>query len=353
MKRVKFGYGPRGEPIYLFTMENGNGLVAHITNYGGIITQLYVPDNRGRLADVVLGFNSLQPYLDGHPYFGAIVGRIAGRLTGGSFFIGNKNYLVSLNDAPNHLHGGWVGFDKRTWAAQVIRRVEGEALRLTYRSPAGEEGYPGTVDVAVTYFLAPDNAVHIHYTATTDDTTPLSLTNHSYFNLRGESNGDIGSHVIQIFSDEYTPVDEHLSHTGKRCSVKGRPNDFRIPTLLRSRLERLFGGHGDNYMLAKIAARPSLAARVSDPQSGRVMEVFTTERCVQFYTGVNLDGSYTGKSGRIYGRFSGLCLECQGFPDAPNHPGFDSIMIRPGETYDQETVYRFSNTPSRPTSVGQ
>jgi aldose 1-epimerase len=343
VKKTDFGHGPNGEPVYLFTLESGNGISAQITNYGGIITHLYVPDKGGKLADVVLGFDSLQPYLDGHPFFGAIVGRTAGRISGGSFSIGGKDYFLPINQAPNHLHGGRVGFDKRVWAAQIVRRANGEGLHLKYRSPAGEEGYPGTVDVNVTYSLTQDGALHIEYAATTDAATPLNLTNHSYFNLRGESSGDISSHLLQVFSDEYTPVDENFSYTGERRSVAGQPNDFRSPLKIGSRLRSLFAGHGDNYMLGKSAFGLVPAARVSDPESGRTMEVFTTERCLQFYTGLNLDGSSIGKSLRPYEKFSGFCLECQGFPDAPNRPAFDSITLHPGHTYRQKTAYRFSS----------
>jgi aldose 1-epimerase len=341
MKRSDLGRGPAGEKIERFILENENGLSAHITNYGGIVMQLHVPDRDGRLGNVVLGFDVLQPYLDGHPCFGAIVGRIAGRLTRGVLSIAGRTYSLALNQPPNHLHGGWVGFDKRVWTPRIEQRPEGEALSLRYRSPAGEEGYPGTVDVTVTYFLGADNALHIDYAATTDEATPLSLTNHSYFNLRGEAGSDIGPHVLEIFADEYAPVDANYSFTGERLSVEGRPNDFRTPASIGARLKNLFGSHGDNYLLRKNAHGPALVARVTDPGSGRIMETYTTERCLQFYTGVSLDGSCLAPNGQVYGKFSGFCLECQGFPDATNHPGFDSIILHPGDTYRQKTIYRF------------
>jgi aldose 1-epimerase len=365
MIRSDLGTGPAGEKIERFVLEQPGGLSAHITNFGCIVMRLEVPDRNGARENVVLGFDSIQPYLDGHPFFGSVVGRVAGRLTGGRFAIDGTEYAVAVNQPPNHLHGGKVGFDRRVWTPRVEVRPEGEVLHLSYRSPAGEEGYPGTVDATVSYSLRPDRALQIDYHAVTDQPTLLSLTNHSYFNLEGPGGGDIRSHVLEIFCDEYAPVDAHFSFTGQRASVSGRASDFRTPVRIGDRLDALFGRHGDNYLVRAAleteategvcedpihrAAKgqgtgfrgPALVARVREPGSGRTLEVLTTERCLQFYTGVNLDVPPSGAAPLGFGPFRALCLECHGFPDAPHQPQFDSIILRPGHTYRQTTIYRF------------
>lgn len=342
MKSELFGHSPAGEPVYLFTLRNQRGMSARITNYGGIVTHLFVPDQQGRTADVVLGFDTLEPYLQGHPYFGAIVGRIAGRLSGGRFPIDGTIYAVSQNENDNHLHGGFCALDKKIWDPSPIDTPEGESLRLTCHSPDGEEGYPGNVRISVTYTLSPDNALIIDYTGSTDQATPLSLTHHGYFNLRGESSGNINGHQIQILADKYTSVNADFSHTGEICDVVAGANDFRRPATVGSRLDSLFGRHGDTYLLNPPDNQPTLAARVHELESGRTMEVLTTERCLQFYTGVNLDGSVIGKSGQPYRACAGFCIECQGHSDAPNHPHLAPIILYPCSEYQQRTVYRFS-----------
>lgn len=339
MKKRVFGTLPGGEAVEEYTLTNTNGLVLKVLTYGGIITELHVPGRDRKMADVVLGFSGLADYLGRHPYFGAITGRVAGRITQGKFDLEGRSYQLAVNNAPNHLHGGLCGFDKRLWKAS---EDEG-ALRLEYHSPDGEEGYPGSVDISVTYALTKDNEVVIRYEAATDHTTPFNPTNHSYFNLAGEGNGEIGDHVLQIFADTFVPTAEDLTLSGRRESVAGRANDFRNPRPVGEAVPRLLKNHGDAYLVRNHnALAPELVARVSHPASGRIMEVLSTETCVQFYTGVFLDGSFTGKSGVPYGPHAGLCLECQGYADGVNHPEFASGLLRPGETYRQTTAYRFS-----------
>ncbi|MEO8205487.1 MAG: aldose epimerase family protein [Chthoniobacterales bacterium] len=338
MESTPFGNLPDGRSAQLFTLRNANGLEADITNYGGIITALRVPDRNNQFADIVLGFNALDPYLKGHPYFGAIVGRTVGRLTGGKFSLEGKDYTLPLNQPPNHLHGGYTGFDKRLWEATQ----EGETLHLTYLSPDGEEGYPGNLSTTVSYTLTPENELKIEYKATTDAFTIINLTNHSYFNLAGEGQETIADHELQIFASRYTPGDDDLTLTGKVVSVEGQPNDFRQPARIGSRLDKLFLQHGDNYWVDHPDTDSLvLAARVSHAKSGRIMEVLTTEPCLQFYSSKYLDGTLTGKTGAPYPAFSGLCLECHRYPNAINDQGFGKMSLLPGETYRQTTIYRF------------
>ncbi len=343
MERITFGTLPNGQIAELVTLSNRNGLTVRITNYGGIITELHVPDREGLLKDVVLGFDSLEPYLAAHPYFGAIVGRAAGRISKGEFEIDGKRYALAINDPPNHLHGGLVGFDKKLWTIESDSGQTGESLKLSCSSPDSEEGYPGNVHVEVTYSLTEDNELAIHYEATSDQATPISLTNHSYFNLNGEGSGNILDHQLQIFADRYTPTDKYLTFTGKLLSLDGLPNDFKTPALIGSRIDRLLKNHGDNYVVNRSSNELTLAARLVSPESGRVMETLTTQDCLQFYTGKYLDGTLTGKSGNPYNAHTALCLECQGYPDAVNHDAFGSVALSPDEKYQHTTVYRFSN----------
>jgi aldose 1-epimerase len=338
MEKTDFGITPQGESVSLYTLEGPGGLRARITNYGGIVTELHVPDREGRSEDVVLGFSTLAPYLAGHPYFGALVGRVSGRLTRGRFTLKGRSHQLACNDGPNHLHGGLVGLDKRLWTAHA----DGESLSLSYHSPDGEEGYPGNVDLTVTYSLTPDQALTIDYSATTDRETPLSLTNHSYFHLGGEGSGDALDHHLQIFSDIVTPFDGDGTLLGRCESVSGSAGDFRQSTPLRERVDGLFRQHGDQYVFADPGPELQLVASLIEPVSGRIMEVLTSERFLQFYTAMHLDGSLVGKRGRAYERYAGLCLECQGYPDAPNQEKFPSTILVPGQTYRQTTCYRFS-----------
>ncbi|HTL72341.1 MAG TPA: aldose epimerase family protein, partial [bacterium] len=306
------------------------------------VNQLHVPDRNGRMADVVLGFDNLEQYLAGHPYFGCITGRVAGRLTHGQFSLNEKNYTLAINNPPNHLHGGAVGFDKRIWNAEVLSGQE-PRLRLNYLSPEGEECYPGNVRVSVSYALTDANEFVVEYEAVTDRATPLNLTNHSYFNLAGEGNGRIDDHILQIFADDYAPADEMMTLLGRRESVAGLANDFTGARRIGDVIPGLWKNHGDVYFTRSgKSAIPTPVARLVDPSSGRVMEIFSTEPCLQLYTGVSLDGTLAGKSGRPYGPHSALCLECEGYPNGVNAPQLGNIVLRPGETYRQTTVHKFS-----------
>jgi aldose 1-epimerase len=338
-----FGHLPDGRPVHAWTLSTGGGLVAEVITYGGIVTRLLVPNRAGERTDVVLGFNQLPPYLERHPYFGAIIGRVAGRVRGARFSLGGREYRLAANNGPHHLHGGAVGFDRRLWSATPMVWADGAAsLALRYRSPAGEEGYPGNVDVRVTYTVTPGNALVFEWEAQADAVTPLSLTHHSYFNLAGEGSGSVVDHVVQILADDYAPMDEHLGLIGRRKLEPGAGNDFRSPRRLGDALPRLVAGHGDFYFLPRRPeAAPATVARVVDPRSGRAMDVATTEDGLQFYTGESLDGRLVGKSGAPYGPNAGLCLECEGYPEGLNTPELGDIVLRPGVVRRHTTAYAF------------
>ena len=348
LTRKPFGRTADGVPVDLYTLTNSNGVQTAITNYGGIVVTLLVPDRQGRPADVVLGFESLEGYLAGHPYFGAIIGRYGNRIANGRFTLEGEEYTLAQNDHDNHLHGGIKGFDKAVWQAKEILDDTGPTLVLTYLSEDGEEGYPGNLAVTVRYALTDDNELVVHYEATTDKPTPVNLTNHSYFNLAGQGNGDILAHELVINADRFTPVDKGLTPTGEVRSVADTPLDFRKPTPIGARIEtdeeqlRLGGGYDHNFVLNKRGQEMSLAAGVHEPSSGRMMEVFTTEPGVQLYCGNFLDGTLLGKADKAYKRRYGLCLETQHFPDSPNKPNFPSTIVKPVETYSTTTVFRFS-----------
>jgi aldose 1-epimerase len=334
IERSDFGQLPDGRRAQLFTLRNGRGMTVKITNYGGIVTELHVPDRNGKVGNVVLGFDSLAPYLQPtNPYFGAIIGRVTNRIAHGRFMIDGRSYQVTTNTPPNTLHGGKFGFDKKLWDASAE-----DSLKLTYLSRDGEEGFPGALRVAVVYTLRDqENALQIDYTATTDQPTPVNLTNHSYFNLRGPGNGTVLDHVLTLSADAYTPVDQGLIPTGQIVSVAGTPMDFRQPTAIGQRIEQVPGGYDHNYVL-----KPGpVAARVHEPTTGRMLEVVSSEPGCQLYTGNFLDGAVSGIGGR-YVKHGAFCLETQHFPDVENHPNFPSIILRPGEKYHQTTTYRFS-----------
>lgn len=337
-----FGTTTEGHAVDSIILNGGGGLSLQAITFGGIVTHLRVPDRRGELADVVLGFNNLAGYLAKHPYFGAITGRVAGRISGARFALDGKEFPLAVNDPPNHLHGGLLGFDKRIWQAEVVTRADGApSVRFSRISPDGEEGYPGSVRVAVTYTITPKNEFVIDSEATTDRASPISLTHHSYFNLAGEGSGSIEQHELQIFSSTYAPSDSHGGLFGRRVAVD--ENNFRTPKAVGEVIPHIRGQHGDNYFIDR--AGPAVlvdAARLVDPQSGRVMTVRTTDECLQFYSGLFLDGSLIGKSGRPYNKHGGLCLECQGYPDGVNRPELGNIILRPGEVYRHTTVYAFS-----------
>jgi aldose 1-epimerase len=326
--------------VELFTLTNSSGLVAKISNYGTIITELHVPDRTGKIDDVVLGFDNLEQYLKGHPYFGCTVGRVANRIAKGRFTLEGKTYHLAVNNVPNHLHGGLKGFDKVLWKAEPQPDT---AVKFSYTSADGEENYLGQVAVTVLMTLTDANELSIDYTALTDKPTPVNLTNHSYFNLAGE--GDILNHELMIAADYYTPTNADSIPTGEIRAVKGTPMDFTTPHPIGSRFSQLKNrpvGYDSNYVLNSPGKSLGLAARVFEPKTGRVMEVRTTEPGVQLYTANYLDGSLVGKHSTPYKQHSGFCLETQHYPDSVNHPEFPSTILRPGQTYRQTTVHKFA-----------
>lgn len=336
-----FGKTPEGETVSLYTLTNTHGLRARVMTYGALLVSMEVPDRDGQFADVVLGFDSLEGYLAGHPYFGTTVGRYANRIALGKFSIDGTEYTLATNNAPNHLHGGDVGFDKRVWTAVPVEMEEAAAVKFSYTSPDGEEGYPGTVTSHVTYALTNANELAITYEATTDKTTHVNLTHHSYFNLAGQGNGDILSHVLTAEADHYTPTDATYIPTGEIAPVANTAFDFTLPHTMGERIAQVEGGYDLNYVLNSKGDAFALAAKVYEPTSGRVMEVWTDEPGLQFYTGNFLDGTLTGKDGKVYEKNYGFCLEAQRFPDTPNQPDFPTSLLQPGETYTQKTVHKF------------
>ena len=347
IKKNYFGVLSNGEKVDIYYMKNTKGVELKIMNYGGAIVSAIVPDKNGNFADIVLGHDSFQGYLKANPYFGAIVGRYANRIAKGKFTLNGKVYTLATNNGQNHLHGGIKGFDKRIWNATPLITPNGVALKLSYLSKNGEEGYPGNLNVVVTYTLNNNNELRINYSASTDQTTIVNLTNHTYWNLA--ENGDILNHRIMINADKFTPVDSTLIPTGEIKSVYGTPFDFRkfrpIGDQINAdniQLKYANGGYDLNWVLNKDEHDSlSLAARVTEPISGRVLEVWTTEPGLQFYSGNFLDGSITGKNGQIYKKHTAFALEAQHFPDSPNHPNFPSVVLKPGQEYKQTTIYKF------------
>jgi aldose 1-epimerase len=343
LQRMNFGKTSDGTPVELYVLTNGK-MTVKVMTYGAIVTEIDVPDRNGKLANVVLGFDDLASYLRGHPHFGAATGRFANRIAKGRFTLDGREYKLPVNNPPNTLHGGSKGFDKVVWKAQDATGPGGQAVKLSYLSPDGEEGFPGNLSVSVTYTVTPADELRIDYTATTDKPTPVNLTNHSYFNLAGPASGPILGHELTLAADEYTPADETMIPTGKIESVKGTPLDFTSPTPLGARIAEIKGspgGYDHNYVLRADTKSPALAARVRDPGSGRVLEMRTTEPGVQLYTSNFLDGSLKGKDGVVYKKHQAFCLEAQHFPDSVNHANFPSTILRPGATYTQTTIYRF------------
>jgi aldose 1-epimerase len=336
-----------GQPINLFTLKNKNGLEAKIINFGGIVMSLKVPDRNGRFADVVLGFNDLDNYLKPHPSFGTAIGRFGNRIAKGRFTLNGVEYKLAINNGENHLHGGIKGFDDVVWTAEAVHSTAGPAVRMTYLSKDGEEGYPGNLRVTMVYTLTNINELRIDYTATTDKDTVINLTHHSYFNLAGEGNGDILHHQLELNAARFTPTDAGSIPTGELKSVAGTPFDFLTATPIGARIndddEQLkFGnGYDHNFVIDGRMGRMRRAAAVTEPTSGRVMEVWTTEPGVQLYTGNFLDGTLTGKSGKPYQRRSGFCLETQHYPDSPNKPNFPTTTLKKGATFKSTTIYRF------------
>jgi len=331
----------------LYTLTNAHGVEVRAMNYGGIILSIRVPDRKGQFADVVLGHETLEGYKPNPPYLGVIVGRYANRIANGSFTLDGKTYNLPKNDGPNTLHGGTQKtFNQVVWDAEALKGANGVAF--SYLSKDGDDGFPGNLKVKVTYVLTDSNELEVEYEATTDKATPINLSQHSYFNLAGEGTSDILDHEVMINADRFTPVDKNLIPTGELRPVKGTPFDFTTSTKVGARIndnnEQLVLGHGydHNWILNRKGPGLSLAARVYEPTSGRVLEVSTTQPGVQFYTGNFLDGSVTGKQGHVYKRRYGLCLETQHFPDSPNHPDFPSSILKPGEKFHEKTVFKFS-----------
>lgn len=341
--RAPYGTMPDGTPVEAFTLTNANGVRLTAITLGGIITELHVPDRAGVMGDIVLGFPSLDGYLKDHPFFGAIIGRYGNRIGKATFTLDGKAYKLAANNGANHLHGGVKGFDKVVW--QGVSANGGVSVTFTRRSPDGEEGYPGNLDVSVTYTLTDKNELIVDYGATTDKATPVNLTQHSYFNLAGK--GPIAGHVLTLNADRYTPVDAGLIPTGQLAPVEGTPFDFRQPIAIGARIDGpdqqlVYGkGYDHNWVLSRTGAGLQLAARVTEPVSGRTMEIHTTEPGIQFYAGNFLDGTLTGKGGQVYAHRSGFCLETQHYPDSPNKPAFPSTILQPGQRYTSQTVFTF------------
>lgn len=347
-----FGRTPDGHDARLFTLRSRAGLRADISDYGGTIVRLFAPDRQGRPEDLVLGFDTLAEYLDRSPHFGCVVGRCGNRIAGGLFTLDGRTHRLATNNTPGgrpcHLHGGHRGFDKLVWTAESVTRAGQDALRLQLRSPDGDEGYPGTLDVVMTYTLTDDNALRIDYEATTDRPTPVNLTHHSYFNLAGAGTGDVLDHTLTLNARAFTPVDAGLIPTGQFAPVAGTPLDFTTPHRIGERIDapdeqlRLAGGYDHNFVLEPAAGGGLVhAATVVEPSSGRRLVVETTEPGVQLYTGNFLTGTLVGKAGRRYAHRGGFCLETQHFPDSPNQPSFPSVILRPGSILRSTTIYRF------------
>jgi aldose 1-epimerase len=348
LSKQSFGKTADGQEIEIYTLTNDNGVEARITTYGGIVVSLKTPDRAGKMDDIVLGFETLDGYLKGHPYFGAIIGRYGNRIGKGRFSLNGVEYKLAVNNGENTLHGGLKGFDKVVWKARPLNLRTGPALELTYVSPDGEEGYPGTLSAKVIYTLTSRNELRMDYSATTDKDTVVNLTNHSYFNLAGQGNGDILGHRIMLNAARFIPVDSGLIPTGELKSVKGTPFDFTLPTAIGARIDqadeqlKLGRGYDHTFVLNGRMGTLRQAAKVVEPASGRILEVWTTEPGVQLYTGNFLDGTVTGKGGKVYKLRFGFCLETQHFPDSPNKPSFPSTVLKRGGRYQTTTVYKFS-----------
>jgi len=348
LTQASFGKTTDGQEITQYTLTNA-GITAKVIDYGAILTELHVPDAKGNVADVVLGFDNVKQYETESPYFGATTGRVANRIAKGKFTLDGKEYTLATNNAPNHLHGGIVGFNKKIWKAETLKTIEGPAVKFSYTSPDGEEGYPGNLAVEVTYTLTKDAELRVDYKATTDKATPINLTHHTYFNLAGQGNGTILKHELELTADHYTPVDATLIPTGNIAKVEGTVFDFRRPAPIGGRIHLLKGdaatkdpgGYDLNYVLNNQTGNVALAAKLHDPSTGRIMEIWTDEPGIQFYTGNFLDGSLTGKAGKVYQKHFGLCLETQHYPDSINQPKFPSTVLKPGETYTQTCVHKF------------
>ena len=343
IKKASFGRVD-GQAVDIYTLTSPKGIEARITNYGGIVVSLKTPDKSGKTADIVQGFDDIKGYLQDEPYFGAVIGRYANRIGKARFQLDGKEYKLAANDGQNTLHGGKKGFDKRVWTAAV----KGNSLELTYVSKDGEEGFPGTLTAKVVYTMEINGDIQIDYSATTDKDTVINLTNHTYFNLKGQGNGNILDHELTLFASKYTPVDSGLIPTGELVPVKGTPFDFLTPHRIGERIEgpdeqtTRGKGYDHNWVLDAKGGTPAKAATVYESTTGRVLEVWTNQPGIQFYTGNFLDGKLKGKEGKTYGFRGALCLETQHFPDSPNQPKFPTVVLKPGQTYHTTTIWKFS-----------
>jgi len=339
---MKTHFGKIGDKeVFLYTLTNKHGITVKITNYGGIVIQIIMPGKDGKKGNIVLGYDSLQSYVENSPYFGAIVGRYANRIANGEFSLDGVKYKLARNNGNNALHGGIKGFDKVVWDAKEYSDASAATLHLTYLSPDGEEGYPGNLKAGVTYILNNKDELSVIIEATTDKATPVNICNHTYFNLNGADSSILG-HVLMIPADRFTEINDQLIPTGNLPEVKGTPMDFNTPTAIGARIDKVKGGYDHNYVLRKKAGEISTAAVLFEPASGRKVTVETTQPGVQFYSGNFLDGSCKGRNGKVYNKHYGLCLETQHFPDSPNQPAFPNTILRPGMSYLEKTTIRFS-----------
>ena len=343
-EKKPFGQTPDGTAIEAYTAYNAQGASAKFITYGATLAELHIKDKQGKPGDIVLGFGDLQGYLGNHPHFGGTIGRYANRIAKGTFTLDGKEYQLAINNPPNSLHGGPTGFDRRVWKGEAVNQRDGAGVRFTYISTDGEEGFPGNVNVSVTYILTDKNELKLEYTAKTDKDTVVNLTNHSYFNLSGSGSGDILKYVLFLNADKYTPVDATLIPTGEIASVVNTPLDFRKPTPIGAHIAEIqgIGGYDHNFVVNGQPGTLRIAARVTDPETGRQMEVWTTESAVQFYSAIGLNGSIKGKGGVAYQKYGAICLETQHYPDSPNHANFLSTVLKPGEHFHSETIYKFS-----------
>ena len=341
VKKDPFGALPDGTSVESYTLTNNRGIEARLMTYGATLVSLRLPDRSGKFDDVVLGYDSLDGYVKNSPYFGSIVGRYGNRIAKGRFTLKGVTYELATNNGPNHLHGGVKGYDKVVWKAEPLREANAVGVKFSYLSKDGEEGYPGNLAITVTYRLTNADELRIDYEAVTDKATPVNLTHHSYWSFAGQGSRDILGHELEIEADKYTVVDEGLIPTGELRAVKGTPMDFTTPHAIGERIAQVPGGYDHNYVLRSGGGAMALAARVYEPTTGRTMEITTTEPGIQFYSGNFLDGTITGKGGRVYQKHYGFCLETQHFPDSPNHPDFPSTILAPGQTYRTTTVHRF------------
>ncbi len=342
-----FGKLPDGRQVDLYTCTNAQGMVVQVMNFGTIVVQVRTPDKAGRLANINLGFDKLDGYLGGHPYFGSTVGRYANRIAKGHFTLDGKRYDLATNNGPNHLHGGKIGFNRVPWDAKPVQTDQSVGVQFTYTSKDGEEGYPGTLKAVVTYSLTNQNEMRIDYVATTNKPTPVNLTNHCYWNLGGAGSGTILNHVLTLAADQYLPVDSTLIPTGELAPVRNTPFDFTTPHTIGSRIDKVVGdppGYDHCFVLRGQDGTLALAAKVEDPKSGRIMKVYTTQPGIQFYTGNFLSGGPSDAGNKQHEAF---CLETQHFPDSPNQPRFPSVILRPGQTYRQTTVMQFSTAKTK------